>query len=105
MLCGPIVNLTIRKLGTHVPMYTGAILFSGGFIAASFATKFWHLVLTQGVLVGYTSSTCRLQQLLILASLGVGFAWLPVCLAIPRLSISIFLLFNFPTTRITAFED
>jgi hypothetical protein len=35
-------------------MEANAVLqFSGGFIAASFATEFWHLVLTQGILVGY----------------------------------------------------
>jgi hypothetical protein len=74
MIAGPVVNLTLRRFGTHVslalgseeasapyvpmlseaqvPMYCGNVLFAGGFIAASFATEFWHLVLTQGIMVG-----------------------------------------------------
>ena len=53
MMAGPIVNPCIRRVGTHVPMYCGTVMFAGGFVAASFATKFWHLILTQGVMVGY----------------------------------------------------
>ncbi|KAG9773958.1 hypothetical protein KCU88_g5636, partial [Aureobasidium melanogenum] len=52
LLCAPIVNVSIRLFGTKFPMYCGCFLFAGGFIAASFATKFWHLILTQGILVG-----------------------------------------------------
>ncbi|EXJ91490.1 hypothetical protein A1O3_00038 [Capronia epimyces CBS 606.96] len=61
LLCAPVVNMIIRAFGTKVPMFCGCFLFSGGFVAASFATKFWHLILSQGILVG----------------LGVGFVWLP----------------------------
>ncbi|EXJ69658.1 uncharacterized protein A1O5_06729 [Cladophialophora psammophila CBS 110553] len=68
MLCGPVVNLFVRRLGTHVPMYCGCIMFAGGFVAASFATEFWHLVLTQGILVG----------------LGTGFSWLPATPILPQ---------------------
>ena len=59
MLSGPIVNLCIRKTGTHFPMYCGCIMFAGGFVAASFATEFWHLILTQGILVGYVFKHLR----------------------------------------------
>ncbi|OAP57795.1 hypothetical protein AYL99_08533 [Fonsecaea erecta] len=68
MLCGPIVNLFVRRLGTHIPMYCGCVMFAGGFIAASFATEFWHLILTQGILVG----------------LGTGFSWLPATPILPQ---------------------
>ncbi|ETI24118.1 hypothetical protein G647_03487 [Cladophialophora carrionii CBS 160.54] len=68
MLSGPIVNVCIRKTGVHVPMYCGCIMFAGGFVAASFATEFWHLILTQGILVG----------------LGTGFTWLPATPILPQ---------------------
>ncbi|KAL2423694.1 putative transporter MCH2 [Exophiala dermatitidis] len=67
LLCAPIVNVSIRLFGTKFPMYCGCFLFAGGFIAASFATKFWHLILTQGILVG----------------LGVGCCWLPATPLLP----------------------
>ncbi len=61
LICAPLVNIFMRYLGTNVPMYMGCVMFSGGFVAASFATEFWHLVLSQGILVG----------------MGVGFIWQP----------------------------
>ena len=42
-------------------MLAGVIALAGGFIAASFASKAWHLYLSQGGLVG----------------IGVGFIWIP----------------------------
>ena len=64
MACTPLVNVCIRKFGTNIPMYFGAVCFAGGFIAASFASEFWHLVLSQGIMVG----------------VGTGFIWMPaVC--------------------------
>ncbi|KIW79302.1 hypothetical protein Z517_05914 [Fonsecaea pedrosoi CBS 271.37] len=68
MLCGPIVNMFVRRLGTHIPMYCGCVMFAGGFVAASFATEYWHLILTQGILVG----------------LGTGFSWLPATPILPQ---------------------
>ncbi|KIW68052.1 hypothetical protein PV04_04022 [Phialophora macrospora] len=68
MLSGPIVNVCIRRTGVHFPMYCGCVMFAGGFVAASFATEFWHLILTQGILVG----------------LGTGFTWLPATPILPQ---------------------
>lgn len=42
-------------------MLIGAVMFGGGYISASFATRIWHLYLSQGTLVG----------------LGVGFIYVP----------------------------
>ena len=42
-------------------MFVGVIALAGGFLAASFASKAWHLYLCQGVLVG----------------IGVGFIYIP----------------------------
>ncbi|KAK6373268.1 hypothetical protein LTS17_008287 [Exophiala oligosperma] len=68
LLSAPLVNLSTRKFGTNPPMYCGCFMFSGGFIAASFATEFWHLVLSQGILVG----------------LGTGFVWQPATPVLPQ---------------------
>jgi MFS family permease len=53
MLLAPIVTIFARKCGTQIPMITGAMLMSAGFISASFAHEIWQLFLTQGVLVGF----------------------------------------------------
>lgn len=47
----PATYLT-RRLGMHVVMLLGCALQSIGYIIASFASKIWHLYLTQGALVG-----------------------------------------------------
>lgn len=49
-------------------MTAGVIMFAGGFIAASFATKIWHLYLTQGLLVG----------------LGIGSLFIPAVAVVPQ---------------------
>ncbi|KAF2816811.1 MFS transporter, MCP family, solute carrier family 16, member 6 [Mytilinidion resinicola] len=59
-IASPVTYLT-RILGTHIPMLIGIVLQTGGFIAASFAKKIWHLYISQGLLVG----------------LGVGFIFIP----------------------------
>jgi MFS family permease len=65
MLIAPFVTILTRRLGIHKVMIAGLVLESGGFIAASFATRIWQLYLSQGVLIG----------------LGIG------CLYIPSLPI------------------
>jgi len=61
MLVAPFVTVLTRKCGMRVVMLIGALLQSGGFIAASFATRIWHLHISQGILVG-----C-----------GIGFLYVP----------------------------
>lgn len=61
MLVAPLVTFLARKFGTRAPMFGGAVVLAGGFIAASFASEAWHLYLCQGVLVG----------------IGVGFIYIP----------------------------
>lgn len=61
MLVAPLVTFLARKFGTRSPMLAGVVALAGGFIAASFASKAWHLYLCQGVLVG----------------IGVGFIYIP----------------------------
>ena len=52
MLEAPIVNLLIKRFGTNKVMLGGCVLWLAGYIAASFARQFWHLVLSQGLLIG-----------------------------------------------------
>ncbi|KAL7915162.1 MFS transporter, MCP family, solute carrier family 16, member 6 [Trichoderma velutinum] len=46
------VTYFARRLGIHAPMLVGCVLQCAGYISASFASKSWHLILTQGVTVG-----------------------------------------------------
>jgi predicted MFS family arabinose efflux permease len=52
MLLAPLVTILTRELGKKWTLSIGALFQCGGFIAASFATKVWHLYLSQGALVG-----------------------------------------------------
>jgi hypothetical protein len=60
IVASPVTYLT-RIWGTHIPMFLGVAMMTGGFIAASFARSIWQLYLTQGLLVG----------------MGVGFLFIP----------------------------
>ncbi|TAQ89520.1 hypothetical protein B7494_g2188 [Chlorociboria aeruginascens] len=51
----PVVTKFNRKFGTRATLLTGAILEAAALIAASFATRVWHLYLAQGVLFGWGS--------------------------------------------------
>ncbi|SCV02320.1 LAMI_0G17854g1_1 [Lachancea mirantina] len=48
----PLAMVLTRILGCKMPMYAGIVVLFLGFFLASFATKLWHLYVTQGVLVG-----------------------------------------------------
>jgi nitrate/nitrite transporter NarK len=63
MLASPAVTVLVRRnpYVIQLPMLIGVCLQTTRFITASFATRIWHLYLTQGVLVG----------------LGVGFTYIP----------------------------
>ncbi|KAH8706901.1 major facilitator superfamily domain-containing protein [Phaeosphaeriaceae sp. PMI808] len=52
MLIAPFVTILTRRLGIHRVMIAGLVFESGGFIAASFATRIWQLYISQGVLIG-----------------------------------------------------
>lgn len=61
MFVAPIVTILARRFGIHMTMLAGLIFQTGGFIAASFATRIWQLHISQGVLIG-----C-----------GIGFQYIP----------------------------
>lgn len=52
MLIAPFVTIVTQRFGMHKVMIAGLVLESGGFVAASFATRIWQLHLSQGVLIG-----------------------------------------------------
>lgn len=53
MVVAPIVMNLIRRYHIRIPMLIGVVLQTTGLITASFATRVWHLYLTQGALVGF----------------------------------------------------
>ncbi|KUJ12631.1 MFS general substrate transporter [Mollisia scopiformis] len=61
LLIAPAVTVLSRKLSTQPPMLFGIFLQTLGFVTASYASKIWHLYLSQGLLIG----------------LGLGFIFVP----------------------------
>ncbi|CZR59970.1 related to protein MCH2 (monocarboxylate permease homolog) [Phialocephala subalpina] len=61
LLIAPLVTVAARKFSTQPPMLLGILLQTIGFITASYASKIWHLYLSQGLLIG----------------LGLGFIFVP----------------------------
>ncbi|KAH8653097.1 major facilitator superfamily domain-containing protein [Tricladium varicosporioides] len=68
LLVAPFATLLMRLYGVRAPMFIGVILLPSGFIGASFATKIWHLYLSQGVCIG----------------LAVGLIYIPATAVIPQ---------------------
>ncbi|KAK4539680.1 hypothetical protein LTR36_010443 [Oleoguttula mirabilis] len=68
LLISPLTTILTRELGRNAVMGAGIIMFSGGFIAASFASKTWHLYLSQGLLIG----------------LGIGAIFVPSIQVLPQ---------------------
>ncbi|KAK1067027.1 hypothetical protein LTR74_006741 [Friedmanniomyces endolithicus] len=68
MLISPLCTVLVRDVGRHAVLLCGCFMMSGGFIAASFAVRIWHLYLSQGVLVG----------------LGLGAIFIPSVQVLPQ---------------------
>ncbi|KAF7554494.1 hypothetical protein G7046_g6796 [Stylonectria norvegica] len=52
MLVSPLATVCVHEFGTKPTLFLGTVLQAASLVAASFATKIWHLFLTQGVLFG-----------------------------------------------------
>lgn len=52
MLLAPLATYLARKFGNRSVLLCGSVFQCSGYVAASFATKIWHLYLSQGLLVG-----------------------------------------------------
>jgi MFS family permease len=67
-LVSPVATICVGWLGIKPTMLAGMILESASLVCASFATRSWHLFLTQGVLFG----------------LGLGLLFIPTAAVIPQ---------------------
>ncbi|KAF7596882.1 hypothetical protein BBP40_011927 [Aspergillus hancockii] len=65
----PIVTKSVHTFGTRTTLLIGVVLETGALVAASFATKVWHLFLTQGILFGWGCS------FLYVGSVGIVPQW------------------------------
>ena len=65
-LLSPISALIYKVFGFKISCFIGVIFQTAGWILASFATKLWHLYLTQGVLVGISFLLIFLPATLVL---------------------------------------
>ncbi|KAK7416347.1 hypothetical protein QQX98_005292 [Neonectria punicea] len=68
LLVSPIATVAVREFGTKPTLFLGIILETASLIGASFASKIWHLFLTQGILFG----------------LGMGFLFVPSVGIVPQ---------------------
>ena len=68
LLISPACTIAVREIGRKVTMTVGLITMSGGFVAASFATKISHVYVTQGLMVG----------------LGLGALFIPSVQVLPQ---------------------
>ncbi|KAK6223266.1 hypothetical protein LQW54_000383 [Pestalotiopsis sp. IQ-011] len=68
LLVAPLATLLVRLYGVKTPMCLGVVLLPAGFISASFATRVWHLYLTQGACIGT----------------GIGLIYIPATAVIPQ---------------------
>jgi len=61
LVTAPGVNWLLRKFGTRPVMFSGCVIWAVGWIAASWATTLWQLILSQGLCIG----------------VGLGLIWQP----------------------------
>lgn len=53
LMLSPVATITTREYGTRTTLLIGTVLEAGALISASFATRIWHLFLSQGVCFGF----------------------------------------------------
>lgn len=69
LLVSPIATNCIGKYGTQITLGVGILLETAGLLGASFASKIWHLFLSQGLAFGFG------MGFLFVASVGVVPQW------------------------------
>lgn len=69
LLVSPVATLTTRLFGTRATLLIGVALETISFIAASFASRIWHLFLTQGICFGWG------MGFLFVGSVGISAQW------------------------------
>ncbi|OAA32474.1 Major facilitator superfamily domain, general substrate transporter [Moelleriella libera RCEF 2490] len=68
LLVSPIATTCVRRFGTKPTMLAGVVVEAASLICASFASRIWHLFLTQGVMFG----------------IGMGFLFIPSVAVVPQ---------------------
>ncbi|KAB5551168.1 major facilitator superfamily domain-containing protein, partial [Coniochaeta sp. 2T2.1] len=68
LLISPLATICIRKFGTKTTLRIGIVFETASFIGASFTSRIWHLLLSQGVCFG----------------LGMGFAFTATVGVVPQ---------------------
>jgi MFS family permease len=68
LLVAPLATIMTRRIGVRAPMFGGVVVLSGGFAAASFSSRIWHLYLTQGLCIG----------------IGIGLLYIPATAVVPQ---------------------
>ncbi|KAF1840712.1 MFS general substrate transporter [Cucurbitaria berberidis CBS 394.84] len=69
LLMSPVATLTTRLFGTRTTLLIGVAFEAVSFIGASFATRIWHLFLSQGVCFGWG------MGFLFVGSVGIAAQW------------------------------
>ncbi|RKU49567.1 hypothetical protein DL546_009327 [Coniochaeta pulveracea] len=67
-LISPITTIATRRYGIRPTMFAGALCEAVSLVCASFASRIWHIVLTQGILFGF----------------GLGLLFIPTAAVIPQ---------------------
>lgn len=68
LLVSPLATLAVREMGTRPTLFVGVVVEGASLICASFASKIWHLFLTQGIMFG----------------VGMGFLFVPSVGLVPQ---------------------
>ncbi|TVY86323.1 putative transporter [Lachnellula willkommii] len=69
LIISPVATICVRKYGTQVALFVGIVMQSAGLLGASWASKIWHLFLSQGVAFGFG------MGFLFVSSVGVVPQW------------------------------
>jgi MFS family permease len=69
LIISPLATLTTRLFSTRTTLLIGVVLETASFIGASFATRIWHLFLTQGLCFGWG------MGFLFVGSVGIAAQW------------------------------
>jgi MFS family permease len=69
LIVSPLATLTTRVFSTRTTLLIGVVLEAASFIGASFATRIWHLFLTQGLCFGWG------MGFLFVGSVGIAAQW------------------------------
>ena len=53
LTAGPLITVVIHAIGTWKTQLIGALLLLGSSIASGFATEYWHVIISYGIVEGW----------------------------------------------------